>query len=79
MKKHWLYREENRGKLWWGSAVILAITVIAEVFIHLHGHFSIADFFGFHAVYGFLTCVGMVLFARLLGVLVKRRDDYYDL
>ena len=33
---------------------------------------------GFNAVYGFLSCVAMVLFARVLGWLVKRPDDYYE-
>jgi len=79
MKKHWLYREENRNKLWMGSALVLVLTVIAEFFIHLHGYFPLADFFGFQAIYGFLACVGMVIFARLLGFFIKRKDDYYDL
>ena len=30
------------------------------------------------ALFGFLACVGMVLFAKLLGVFLKRRDDYYE-
>lgn len=79
MKKHWLYREENRSKLWKGSALILILTVIAEFFIHLHVYFPLADFPGFQAIYGFLACVGMVVFARLLGFFIKRKDDYYDL
>ena len=79
MKKHWLYREENRSKLWKVSALILVLTIIAEFFIHLHVYFTVADFPGFQAIYGFLACVGMVIFARLLGYLIKRRDDYYDL
>ena len=79
MKKHWLYREENRGKLWKGSIVILSITLFAELFIHLHAYFEAVGFFGFHALFGFISCVGMVIFAKLLGYLVKRRDDYYDM
>ncbi|MCG8325010.1 MAG: hypothetical protein MI673_05795 [Thiotrichales bacterium] len=79
MNKHWLYREENRGKLWKGSIAILVLTVVLEFVIHLHAYFPVTDFFGFNALYGFLACVGMVIFARLLGVFIKRRDDYYDL
>ena len=79
MKKHWLYREENRSKLWKASAMILALTLGAELFIHVHAYFPIADFFGFQAIYGFLSCVGMVVFAKVLGLVIKRRDDYYDM
>ena len=31
----------------------------------------------FGAVFGFLSCVLMVLFAKALGVLLKRPNDYY--
>ena len=35
---------------------MLALTVIAEFFVHLHPHFEIEGLFGFHAVYGFIAC-----------------------
>lgn len=76
--KHWLYRGETRRKLWLAGIVILVLTVIAELFIKLHPYFAIAGIFAFHAVFGFISCVVMVLFARFLGVLIKRREDYYD-
>ncbi len=76
--KHWLYREENLPKLWKAGFVVLALIVIGEVFIHLHAYFPIAEFFGFNAVYGFLSCVIMVVFAKGLGKFIKRKDDYYD-
>lgn len=77
-EKHWLYRRTTPGKLWKAGIAVLSLTVIAELFIKLHPHFAIAEFFAFHAVFGFVSCLVMVLFARLLGYLVKRRDDYYD-
>lgn len=76
--KHWLYREENRRKLRTAGVVVVILSVIAELLITLHPYFAIADFFAFHAVFGFISCVLLVLFARLLGTLIKRRDDYYD-
>ena len=33
--------------------------------------------FGFHAWYGFLTCAAMIVFAKCLGLLIKRPDTYY--
>ncbi len=77
-KLHWLYRPENRRKLWWGFAVILAITVIAQIFVHVHDYFTVDGWFGFSAVYGFLACAGMVIFAKLLGLWLKRSENYYD-
>ena len=79
MKQNWFYRESSVRKLWIGAIVILALTVIAEFFVKLHPHFKIESVFSFHALYGFLTCVAMVVFAKLLGYLIKRKDDYYDM
>ena len=77
-QRHWLYRPENIPKLWrWGFG-ILAASVLAQLIFEVHGHFGFDDWFGFNAVYGFLACAAMVLFAKLLGVLVKRDDRYYQ-
>ena len=43
-----------------------------------HPGFGIDGTFGFYAWYGLGTCVAMVLFAKGLGVLLKRRDTYYE-
>ena len=78
MKQNWFYKESSIKKLWIGSGIVLALTVVAEFFVKLHPHFEVESYFGFHAVYGFLACVVMVVFAEGLGYLIKRKDDYYD-
>jgi len=78
LQLHWLYRPKNRSKLWWGFAFILAITILAQIYIHVHAYFTVDGWFGFHAIFGFVACAGMVLFAKLLGFLLKRAEDYYD-
>lgn len=78
MKQNWFYRKSSIKKLWVGTVVVLTLTVIAEFFVKLHPHFEIEALFGFHALYGFLACVAMILFAKVLGFLIKRKDDYYD-
>ena len=78
MKQNWFYKESSIKKLWIGSGIVLALTVVAEFFVKLHPHFEVESYFGFHAVYGFLACVVMVVFAKGLGYLIKRKDDYYD-
>lgn len=78
MNSHWLYKTSTRRKLWIGGIVILMLTVIGELFIKLHPYFEIAEIFSFHAVYGFLSCIVMIVFSWLLGFFIKRKDDYYD-
>jgi hypothetical protein len=79
MKQNWFYKKSSIKKLWIGSGITLTLTVAAEFFIKLHPHFEVESYFGFHALYGFLACVVMVVFAKVLGFLIKRKDDYYDM
>ena len=76
--KHWLLRKENIRKLWIGFIAVLVVTVLVGLFVHQHVYFGIEDSFGFFAWYGFITCVGMVIFAKLLGIFLKRPEDYYE-
>jgi hypothetical protein len=77
-KQHWLTRPETIRKLWIAGWAVLALTVLAQAAIGIYGKFPFEAWFGFNAVYGFLTCAAMVLFAKVLGGMIKRRDTYYD-
>lgn len=82
-RTHWLYRPENRPKLWGVLIAILALALLPELFVHHHAHFPQLGFgldtrIGFYAWYGFITCAGMVVAAKVLGIFLKRPDDYYD-
>ena len=79
MKQNWFYRKSSIKKLYISALIILVVVFFVEYFIVLHPHFNIEKIFGFHAVFGFLSCVGLIIFAKLLGFLVKRKDDYYDM
>ena len=58
--------------------VVLAATVLADLFVAHHPFFGFDGSFGFGAWFGFASCVALILFARALGVLLKRPDNYYD-
>jgi hypothetical protein len=80
---HWLYRPENRPKLWAIQIVILVLVVLPDLFVHAHAHFPPERFTldtspGFFAGYGFVTCAGMVAFAKILGMFLKRDENYYN-
>ena len=76
--QHWLVRPTTIRKLWIGFAVILALTVAAQLAIKVKGYFGIDAWFGFASVFGFLSCVAMVIVAKALGGILKRDEDYYD-
>jgi hypothetical protein len=41
------------------------------------GNFGADGWFGFGAVFGFLSCVAMVIVAKVLGWFLKRDEDYF--
>ena len=57
--------------------IVLALTVVAQLFIYVKGYFGVDTWFGFGAAFGFLSCLAMVLFAKGLGFFLKRDEDYY--
>ena len=40
--------------------------------------FSVDNLVGFYPIYGFLACVGLIIFAKLLGLVLKKDEDFYD-
>ncbi|KAA5607389.1 hypothetical protein F1188_01080 [Roseospira marina] len=77
-RQPWIVRPEGVRTLWWLFGAILVLNVVAELFVHLHPHFELEGAFAFHAWFGFLGCVAMVVFARLLAMFLKRKDTFYD-
>lgn len=75
---HWLQRPQNVRKLWWIFSALLAVTVVAQLAVYVKGYFTVDAWFGFGALFGFLSCLAMVLFAKALGVFLKRPNDYYS-
>jgi hypothetical protein len=75
---HWLVRPSTIRKLWIGFSLVLALVVLGQTVIYVKGYFGFDAWFGFGAVYGFVSCLLMVLVAKLLGVLLKRPENYYD-
>ena len=64
--------------MWKIFIAVLAATVAAQLFVEAHPHFAAERLFAWNALYGFLACAALILVARALGLLLKRRDDYYD-
>lgn len=83
VQKHWLYRPENRIKIWGFQILLLLLALLPEFFIHRHAYFeslgiTIDASWGFFAWYGFVTCLAMVVAAKVIGIFLKRGENYYD-
>lgn len=78
MDDHWLTRQTTIRWLWIVFAIVLAGTVLADLFVHHHAYFALAGSFGFGAWFGFASCVLLIVGPKALGWLLKRPDTYYD-
>jgi hypothetical protein len=78
MSDHWLVRPRTIRRLWLAFVAILALTVLAGLVVEVHPHFAVEGLFGFNAAYGFLACAALILVAKGIGLVLKRREDYYD-
>jgi hypothetical protein len=58
---------------------VLVLLVLPDFFMHKHTLFySVEAWPGFYAVFGFISCVGIILVSKLLGYALKRSENYYD-
>jgi len=69
---------KNIKRLLYALYVACALSVLAEFFIHRHVEHPWERVFGFYAIYGFVAIVVLVLVAKELRRLVRRKEDYYD-
>ncbi|SKA73192.1 hypothetical protein [Desulfobaculum bizertense] len=74
----WFDHDKNRKLLWKLLYGTCALTLILEPFAHVHGHFGWDGFFGFSALLGFGSCTVLIVLAKLLGYVLKVREDFYD-
>lgn len=77
-KKYWLDDRRNVDKVFWGLCWACALLMLPDFFIHKHANFSWEAWLGFYGIYGFLSCFGLVLVAKQIRKILKRREKYYD-
>jgi hypothetical protein len=49
-----------------------------EFFYHKNREYGFQEWFAFDAIYGFASCVGLVLTAKIVRKILMRSEDYYD-
>ena len=78
-EKQYLFdKPKNVQRLLRGFYLCCVLLVLAEFVIHRHVYHPWEGLFAFHAGYGFVACVVLVLAATQMRKLVMRDEDYYD-
>ncbi|MBE0596047.1 MAG: hypothetical protein IH614_02115 [Desulfuromonadales bacterium] len=75
----WFDHPQNLRRLRIGFYLVLALLVLADLFLHKHVLFYRPEAWpGFYAAFGFIACVAIILISKLLGYVLKRKEDYYE-
>jgi hypothetical protein len=61
-----------------GGGLLLAASLIVDLFVHHHGYFGFDGYLGFYAVFGFVAGLVIIGVAKGIGAPLKRPDTYYD-
>lgn len=56
----------------------LVVLLIIDFFIHKHAYFPWEGIPNFFAFYGFVSCVALIFIARILRMILKRDEEYYE-
>jgi uncharacterized membrane protein len=68
-------------RIFYISLVLIAVAEIAVIYVfHLgHGHFFFENLPAFGSVYGFISCVLIIVVSKFLGHMwLMKKEDYYD-
>ncbi len=75
----WLERPGNIRKLKVAFGIVLGLLAALDLLIHRHAYFPLEGMPGFYVIYGFVSCVVIVAFAKGLGkLLLINKEGYYD-
>ena len=76
--RHWLDRPGSVNTLIRGLVVICAVSLLADAFYEKVTHYAWEKAPGFYALFGFVSCVALVIIAKGLRRFLMRGEDYYD-
>ena len=78
-KKIYVFDKPGNVSLLLNSFYIACIIlVIADFVIHRHTAMTWENIPAFYALYGFISCVLLVILAKKMRNIVMRKEDYYD-
>lgn len=78
MKKDFLDNPKNVKRIVHALVVSCIILFALDFVLHRHTQHPWEEAFGFYAIYGFVSCVILVLLAKELRKLIMRSEDFYQ-
>ena len=81
--RHFFDEPRNVKGIIYALYAVCTLVIALDLVVHRHASFKDGVFgqelwFGFYGVYGFVSCVVLVLAATQLRKILMRGEDYYD-
>ena len=77
-RKYWLDDPANVDKIVYALVGTCILLFFADIVYEKHPYFAVEYFLGFYGVYGFVVCVGLVIVAKWMRVILMRPENFYD-
>ena len=77
-RRYWLDDPHNVRNIYRALIVVCALLLLSDAVYEKHVELEAESWFGFYGIFGFVACVGLVLAAKELRKLLKRKETYYD-
>ena len=77
-RRHLFDDPRNVRRVVRGLVIACLLLLGLDLVLHRHVEHPWEGMFGFYALYGFVACVLLVLLAKELRKLLRRREDYYE-
>lgn len=74
----WFDKPKNQRLLWILLYAVCGLLIIPDFFTHRHSYFGFDGYFAFYAFLGFVSCAVLILFSKLVALVLKVKEDYYD-
>ena len=76
-KQYFFDKARNIKRVLVGFLLVSAVVLGIDLFFDRHTDHRFEELVGFYGIWGFVSCVVLVLAARELRKLVMRKEDFY--
>ena len=71
-------KPQTKKILWILLYSVCGLLLIPEFYLHRESYFGLESFWGFFALLGFIACAVLILFSKVVGLVLKVKENYYD-
>lgn len=74
------FRARHRNQLWLAGIASLVLVVLAHWFFvpYPHRYFTLDGQWWFYPLFGLIPSMMLVVFSRIIGFILKRREGYWE-